>query len=60
MCAFQRERDGICSGNRLQPLARWVQRRFVWMMGFEYEQILLAVKNDTEVDLDNIQGMDIF
>jgi hypothetical protein len=47
------------SGNHLQPLARWVQRCFVWMMGFKYEQILAAVKNDIEADLDNIQGMDI-
>jgi hypothetical protein len=29
------------------------------MMGFEYEQILAAVKNQIEVDLDNIQGMDM-
>jgi hypothetical protein len=28
-------------------------------MGFEYEQILAAVKNQIEVDLDNIQGMDM-
>jgi hypothetical protein len=46
-------------GNRLQPLARWVQRRFVWMMGFQYEQILATVKNGLEVDYDNIEGMDI-
>jgi hypothetical protein len=44
-------------GNHLQPLARWLQRLFVWMMGFEYKQILAAVKNQIEVDLDNIQGM---
>jgi hypothetical protein len=29
------------------------------MMGFEYEHILAAVKNQIEVDLDNIQGMDM-
>ena len=46
-------------GNHLQPLARWLQRLFVWMMGFEYKQILAAVKNQIEVDLDNIQGMDM-
>jgi hypothetical protein len=46
-------------GNWLQPLARWVQRRFVWMMGFQYEQILASVKNGIEVDYDNIEGMDI-
>jgi hypothetical protein len=51
---------GKGSGNHLQPLARWVQRRFIWMMGFEYKQILAAIKNDIEGDLDNIQGMDIF
>jgi hypothetical protein len=39
-------------------LAQWLQRRFLWMMGFDYEQILEAVKNgDQEVDLDNIEGI---
>jgi hypothetical protein len=45
-------------GNRLQPMARWVQRRFVWMMGYEYAQILEAVTTGTEVDLDNIEVAD--
>jgi hypothetical protein len=49
---------GKGGGNRLEPMARWLQRRFVWMMGFEYEQILEAVKNGTEVDLDNVEGTD--
>jgi hypothetical protein len=47
-----------CSGNRLEPLSQWVQHHFVWMMGFEYKQLLEAVKNDIEVDLDNYEGME--
>jgi hypothetical protein len=50
---------GRGSGNRLEPLAQWVQRHFVWMMGFEYDQILEAVKNGIEVDLDNIEAMEL-
>jgi hypothetical protein len=50
---------GRGSGNRLKPLAQWLQRRFVWMMGFDYGQILEAVKNgDREVDLDNVEGIE--
>ena len=49
---------GKGGGNRLEPLARWLQRRFVWMMGYNYEQILEAVKNNTQVVLDNIVGPD--
>jgi hypothetical protein len=54
-------RSGGCGlGNHLKPLAQWLQRHFVWMMGFEYEQILEAVKNgNQEVDLDNIEGMEL-
>jgi hypothetical protein len=54
-CTNQGGRKGC--GNFLQLLRRWVQRHFVWMMGFEYEHISAAVKN--QIDLDNSQGMDI-
>jgi hypothetical protein len=50
---------GRGSGNRLEPLARWVQRCFMWMMGFEYKQILEAVKNGIEANLDNVEGMEL-
>jgi hypothetical protein len=53
-----RDRGKGC-GNRLQPLARWVQRRFVWMMGFQCEQIFETVKNVMAVDPDDVEGMDI-
>jgi hypothetical protein len=44
--------------NRLLPLARWSQRRFAWMMGFEHEQMLVAVKNGTDADLDDVEAGD--
>jgi hypothetical protein len=45
-------------GNRLLPLARWSPHRFAWMMGCEHEQMLAAVKNGTDADLDNVEAGD--
>jgi hypothetical protein len=48
-------RGGGKSKNRLEPLARWILRRFVWMMGFEYEYIFDVVKNGLDVNLDDME-----
>jgi hypothetical protein len=50
---------GRGSGSRLEPLAQWVQRCFVRMRGFEYEQILDAVKNGMEANLGNVEGLEL-
>jgi hypothetical protein len=50
---------GCGLGNSLKPLARWLQCGFVWMMGFEYEQILEVLKNgNQEVEIDNIERVE--
>ena len=50
---------GKGGGNRLEPMARWFQRRFIWMMGYEYEHMLDVVNAATAADLEDIvENMD--
>jgi len=50
---------GKGGGNHLEPMARWLQRRFIWMMGYEYEHMLDVVNAATAADLEDIvENMD--
>jgi hypothetical protein len=40
------------SGNRLLPLARWLQGRLVWMSGIQYTDMQDLVKNGGDFDSD--------
>ena len=49
---------GKGGGNRLEPMAQWLQGRFIWMMGYDYDHMLKVVKNVTAADLDDIEDRD--
>jgi hypothetical protein len=49
---------GRGSKNRLVPLARWLQRRMIWMSGLSYEDIKKNVKEGVDFDVEAIDYSD--
>jgi hypothetical protein len=50
---------GRGSGNRLEPMAKWFQRRLVWMTGIPFAEMQVKVKSGEDFNLEELDDMDM-